>query len=1050
MLFNDLFETKTEKDEFNWNELSEELSVEQRITIAENYFSNNKLLESDDHAIKYFDSLKSDPLKKNKKYIVVPLMLIQNTVHKLNTDLLHLTFISKTSDQIVFVDDAGQEKKYPETKTDKGIYKTFAFDKKASYDNFRSKLNLKFNTVLPDTNLIKESREPYQQAIDKLEVAHINNLNAKMDAIIGRVNREKLTPEHKQALKKEYIRLKAERDSIYGIKDGTPEFTVECDAEGNASVIDRIGQAIAQFTAKKYGSTAFDAATAYAGTTFKNADINDIAGWKNAAARKTGPVRLRPVVKQKPQSAEVVVSEWRNTAPGADEEQRKLKKVGIVRRTAQVDEMDKSAEQPGRDGHVSNKTYGSRDNDKSSGKESQGKPTTAKQAAKDALATLNKQELDEGWSDAIVSQRTGSPRTPYSVYIKGKKWKDFETDDHAEAVADKLRAKFRADGRDPSVITVAPTDYDKGIEEGIGDTVRKATKYAMGGMRVNNAIRKHERKHDAAMKANDYDTAKKEIRHVNRLDNKYNPVDDPMEEEWSQKYKSSINCSNPKGFSQKAHCASKNEDTMDQAADNPSGAKFGGYYRGTQVGAPRPGQSFGAESKEMDEAISKKDLISKLQKDLPKVTDPKNKNAKPVKWTGPKSDEDYGYTGYQGHGMSADKKKGVTEGMNFMEWAVSQGSRFNNFATNPEVYSQARTAYLNEDIYGGIPKIAKVPTGAMYSNAKLPTLKTNLRKAKEQKVRTAKALNRSLTEDEMLDEDLASLFGEAQNIYAIYQFLKANAVPVALFVAAVITYGLHTTLSTAKDDESKFMKMAKDAWNRVDQGRVEKIVDWLNNKFIATSQKMKIGDPLASAMDFAEEKQKGVDGKVCWDGYKRMGTKQKGGKTVDNCVKMEDQDVSEDWQKANKKDKTAGMSKKAVKAYRRENPGSKLKTAVTTKPSKLKKGSKDSKRRKSYCARSAGQKKMHNIDCSKTPDKAICAARRRWNCESQEQFDAMLREAVEQASLKPGQYYVWAVHFDDGTDSKVKVTSDQFDPKAYYAKKNKVVIKTDYDWTIHG
>jgi hypothetical protein len=35
------------------------------------------------------------------------------------------------------------------------------------------------------------------------------------------------------------------------------------------------------------------------------------------------------------------------------------------------------------------------------------------------------------------------------------------------------------------------------------------------------------------------------------------------------------------------------------------------------------------------------------------------------------------------------------------------------------------------------------------------------------------------------------------------------------------------------------------------------------------------------------EKQKGVDGKACWKGYKRMGTKQKGGKTVDNCVKME-------------------------------------------------------------------------------------------------------------------------------------------------------------------
>ena len=91
-------------------------------------------------------------------------------------------------------------------------------------------------------------------------------------------------------------------------------------------------------------------------------------------------------------------------------------------------------------------------------------------------------------------------------------------------------------------------------------------------------------------------------------------------------------------------------------------------------------------------------------------------------------------------------------------------------------------------------------------------------------------------------------------------------------------------------------------------------------------------------------------------------------------------DLGEDWQKVNRKDKTDGMSQAAVNAYKRENPGSKLKTAVTTKPSKLKRGSKASKRRKSFCARSDGQRKMHNIDCKKTPNKRICKARRRWNC----------------------------------------------------------------------
>jgi hypothetical protein len=66
--------------------------------------------------------------------------------------------------------------------------------------------------------------------------------------------------------------------------------------------------------------------------------------------------------------------------------------------------------------------------------------------------------MAEGWSDAMVARRTGQPRTPYSVYIKGRKWKDFENDDHARAVMDKLKAKFKSDGRDPSVITIAPTD----------------------------------------------------------------------------------------------------------------------------------------------------------------------------------------------------------------------------------------------------------------------------------------------------------------------------------------------------------------------------------------------------------------------------------------------------------------------------------------------------------------------------------------------------------------------------------------------------------------
>ena len=73
----------------------------------------------------------------------------------------------------------------------------------------------------------------------------------------------------------------------------------------------------------------------------------------------------------------------------------------------------------------------------------------------------------------------------------------------------------------------------------------------------------------------------------------------------------------------------------------------------------------------------------------------------------------------------------------------------------------------------------------------------------------------------------------------------------------------------------------------------------------------------------------------------------------------------------------AGMTKKGVAKYRRDNPGSKLKTAVT---GKVKKGSAAAKRRKSYCARSLGQLKKSSAKTRNDPNSRIRQARRRWKC----------------------------------------------------------------------
>ena len=113
-------------------------------------------------------------------------------------------------------------------------------------------------------------------------------------------------------------------------------------------------------------------------------------------------------------------------------------------------------------------------------------------------------------------------------------------------------------------------------------------------------------------------------------------------------------------------------------------------------------------------------------------------------------------------------------------------------------------------------------------------------------------------------------------------------------------------------------------------------------------------------------------------GYHRMpdGTVMK-----DSAHKMKKGGSTPAWTRKEGKNPEGGLNAKGVASYRRENPGSKLKTAVTTKPSKLKSGSKDANRRKSFCARMSGMKKK--LTSSKTandPNSRINKSLRKWNC----------------------------------------------------------------------
>lgn len=192
---------------------------------------------------------------------------------------------------------------------------------------------------------------------------------------------------------------------------------------------------------------------------------------------------------------------------------------------------------------------------------------------------------------------------------------------------------------------------------------------------------------------------------------------------------------------------------------------------------------------------------------------------------------------------------------------------------------------------------------------------------------------------------------------------------------------------------------------------------------------MKINEILTEAV-----KQR-LDAK-CWSGYHKAGTKIKGGVRVNNCVANENEgdceglphltpelanhiadqidsegshaivksvewgdgaadeltryiqqslrdfeeeiDETAAWRRKEGKNKNGGLNAKGVASYRKEHPGSKLKTAVTKKPSELKPGSKDAKRRKSFCARMSGVDGPMKKPNGEPTRKAL--ALRKWNC----------------------------------------------------------------------
>ena len=218
--------------------------------------------------------------------------------------------------------------------------------------------------------------------------------------------------------------------------------------------------------------------------------------------------------------------------------------------------------------------------------------------------------------------------------------------------------------------------------------------------------------------------------------------------------------------------------------------------------------------------------------------------------------------------------------------------------------------------------------------------------------------------------------------------------------------------SMARSELSTIISAAKRLRGKLNgEGNIEA---WVQSKIT------KAADYIDAAADYLDSGEHDVK-EACWKGYKKVGMKKKGKKIVPNCVaesvSIEDanenpyvefidiikteplkatkgigsrilgggktfgnfmNEASAAWQRKEGKNPEGGLNAAGVASYRKENPGSKLQTAVTTKPSKLKPGSKDAKRRKSFCARMGGNPGPMKDEKGRPTRKALSL--KKWNC----------------------------------------------------------------------
>jgi len=506
---------------------------------------------------------------------------------------------------------------------------------------------------------------------------------------------------------------------------------------------------------------------------------------------------------------------------------------------------------------------------------------------------------------------------------------------------------------------------------------------------------------------------------------------------WSEKYKKSIDCDNPKGFSQRAHCQGRKKKLEEQLKSFKTVEQIAKKHRmdvsfiQKQLDIGEPIEHEHTQNHELAKKIALQHLdeIPDYYTRLKKMESEAKKHHKKFKDVNIKEE---GLRDWFGKSKSKGGKPGWVDVVDGDACAREEGE-----TATPKCVSSEKRASMSkvERLAARAAKRREDPNQPQKSGASKPTMVKTDRKVRSEEMDLQEVKDKPGKGSGKKD----ACYHKVKSRYDVWPSAYASGALVKCRKVGAANWGTKSEAiemirycpACKKNETQQECKMGPKYWSMYSQpvmlstnqmkyniatvhpANEEKQPDHEHSMarseistIISAAKRLrkkmkgegnieawvqskitKAADYLDAAADYIDSGEHNVHGSMdeqtdpCWDGYKQVGMKKKGKKLVPNCVKESYSDwrteLEEDWQKVNRQDKTDGLSQKAVNAYRRENPGSKLQTAVTEK----KPTGKRAKRRKNFCSRMKGMRsKLTSAKTARDPDSRINKALRRWRC----------------------------------------------------------------------